>query len=587
LTQSGVTQDYGHITSGLAEEIQRNVKKCNNTSKDSTGQNNPLAMAISTLVSKDTSQSASIEERIHKKVDIDSCKAIYIYYKLTEVTQNELAEKLQQEGFRKDLDVDTPLTQSDVSRIINRLPEEWMEEVLPQLERIAVKWQGTKYETYIKTLSADEFIYKSASLTPLNRELRRRIYPKIRLGCDKEPTENKDRMLRLYATAAAGSTQLQSAEDSLSTNPSVSWRDKFTAGYVQEQMKQYTVEQISHMSLEVNTHLLESLKKRGYLTQPLELAIDTTQWSMPYYGDFDGPYIHNSSRSGNHSKEWRYITISVVGTDTPLVLRPMIIHSELTAGELAEMMLKKLSENIDIHQVYFDSEFYQEVIVETVEDIGAEYIIQGKKSSKDSREISEIIKGEKEAPVKETWGSLEAEGPISRGRYPVRKYGIGSLDSEGRYLVGAPSLKRERRTKDPTERKAVIFYTNRDIYDKEENHIWRVIRDFRRRWGIETSLRILSEEFMPKISSHNPRVRAYYFALAAYHYNLWTVANAIHADEKDVDLSDRRKPFGAFEFMKSIEHDEEFITVGEEPLPSTQTELEEKLTTLEEFVSYS
>jgi IS4 transposase len=53
----------------------------------------------------------------------------------------------------------------------------------------------------------------------------------------------------------------------------------------------------------------------------------------------------------------------------------------------------------------------------------------------------------------------------------------------------------------------------------------RVLRYYKRRWGIETSYRKIGE-FLPKTTSRSWIVRVFYFTFACLVYNAWVVLNA-------------------------------------------------------------
>lgn len=52
-----------------------------------------------------------------------------------------------------------------------------------------------------------------------------------------------------------------------------------------------------------------------------------------------------------------------------------------------------------------------------------------------------------------------------------------------------------------------------------------MLRLYKKRWGIETSYRMINE-FLPKTTSRSWIVRIFYFILACLIYNTWVVLNA-------------------------------------------------------------
>jgi hypothetical protein len=99
---------------------------------------------------------------------------------------------------------------------------------------------------------------------------------------------------------------------------------------------------------------------------------------------------------------------------------------------------------------------------------------------------------------------------------------------------------------------------------------WNVEEDFRTRWGVETNYRVLLSKFLPTSNSKSDAVRSYYFNLACHFYNMWTVANAIEVERKNVDIDENGRPISASDFMKAIEYDPVFVDAEEERLPDPE-----------------
>jgi len=77
-------------------------------------------------------------------------------------------------------------------------------------------------------------------------------------------------------------------------------------------------------------------------------------------------------------------------------------------------------------------------------------------------------------------------------------------------------------TSDDADGKYAVFTTNRNDVGTEE--IEPITNNYRRRWDIENQYKSI-EEFLPKTSSTDYRVRFTNFVLCALLYNLWRLTD--------------------------------------------------------------
>ena len=77
--------------------------------------------------------------------------------------------------------------------------------------------------------------------------------------------------------------------------------------------------------------------------------------------------------------------------------------------------------------------------------------------------------------------------------------------------------------------KLFIFATNTSLKPR------RIRRLFRKRWGIETSYRMI-RKFLAKTTSRRYRIRLLYFYLAVVLYNLWVKLNFRQEEPLSADI---------------------------------------------------
>ena len=70
-----------------------------------------------------------------------------------------------------------------------------------------------------------------------------------------------------------------------------------------------------------------------------------------------------------------------------------------------------------------------------------------------------------------------------------------------------------------------VFITNLSVDSQEI--AFQLAKDFRKRWGIETSYRKMKEDFSPKTTSKKYIIRLFYFELVVLFYNLWVFVNIL------------------------------------------------------------
>ncbi|WP_255568325.1 hypothetical protein [Salinarchaeum sp. IM2453] len=137
------------------------------------------------------------------------------------------------------------------------------------------------------------------------------------------------------------------------------------------------------MFREANEEFFEIADRNDYFSDSKEVAIDITD--RPFYGDNESnEFIRPTKLGRNYSSVWRYITMALVGTDTPLILVVLPVKDKKRTPEYVRRMLRLSRQYVDIERVYTDAatEFYNADTISTVTEQGLELVMQGRNPGK-------------------------------------------------------------------------------------------------------------------------------------------------------------------------------------------------------------
>ena len=483
-----------------------------------------------------------------RNLDGEEATRVYLYLDLSPLPEYRVADRLDYPQVRDELGIENSVSQPTLNRMPGWMNSRTRQFYASETETLVRQLQDTQYEDWFRPPTPETIAPDGEGVPPvqtLARELRSQTFKYIRLKRDASSRVSKDAALRVLVVAANGNAFINDAAENLDLKP---WYDGSEVPKGQTliyHIRKSSREQITRMFMEANEPLFEIADDHGYFEDSAEVAIDITDW--PFYGDKDADsYVRGTKPGRNYARAWKYITLSLVGTDTPLTLLVLPVRKKTNAPYYVRRLLRLAEQYIDIERVYLDAgtEFYSEATISTVNEFGAELVMQGIKKGSD---VKRFLHG---------MAHLDMETN-------VMPYGVGGLDKERYTALGQKSYKkssRRKKKKKPWDN-YVYFYTNADM---DEYSVDDLATAYRNRWGIETGYRVLKEEFLSKSASPDATIRTFYFNFAAHLYNLWTTANILRADDLGQDLSDG-KQFTAGRFMQAIEDDPYDLEIGEEP----------------------
>ena len=474
-------------------------------------------------------------------------------FDLSPLYQSEVARKVNNQSYRDVLGISTSVGQPTLNRMPGWMDTEHRHYYASETETLVRQWEDTAFEGWMRSPTPDAVVTDGEGFPPVQviaRELRSKTFKYLRLKRDSSTEVTKDAALRVLIAAANGNGFVNDAAKNLKYKPLYDDGDIPTGQNLTHHLRKSSREAVTRMFREANKQLFEIADRHDYFPDEGEVAFDTTGW--PFYGDPDSnEFIRGTKPGRNHSWAWKYITLALVGTDTPMILVVLPVKDKSNVPEYVRRMLRLSRQHVSINRVYLDAgtEFYNSDTISTITEQGLELVMQGRKSGK---AIKHFLNGMARADLRSSY-------------YP---YGVGDLDEDSYYAVGLKSDKtvklRKLEADEPMD-DYTYFYTN---LHPEEVPPKELGEAYRRRWGIKTDFRVIKEEFLAKSGSKILALRAFYFNFAAHLFNIWTVANILGAEETGEGLS-KGKQLTAGELMQAIEDDPRDLQIPTEP-PETR-----------------
>ena len=232
--------------------------------------------------------------------------------------------------------------------------------------------------------------------------------------------------------------------------------------------------------LQINQQTIKEMKRKGALTKPLTLAID---WhDIMYYGDPAAEGIVGAMPKNGSCLAYRFATASVLlnGQRMTLAVAPMLNRSALCHVRHLLTCIAELG--VKVKLLLFDRGYYSIDLIRYLDNCGLKYIIHIPWHGK---------------PLGAGVDRLHTTTTCKKRKSEQATFRLVTVRQKGKLLIFATNTSFKRR--------------------------W-VRRTFRRRWGIETSYRLIGL-FLAKTTSKLYRLRLLYFFLAVVLYNLWVLWN--------------------------------------------------------------
>jgi len=242
---------------------------------------------------------------------------------------------------------------------------------------------------------------------------------------------------------------------------------------------------------EVNDSVLSTAKRLGLLDRPVVCAIDYTK--VPYYGRFNR-YVVRAKHEKGTEKFYEYATISIVQDGLRLCVYSMpVTLLDIKVDVVRELIEEAGRRGVRVKLLLMDRAFFTVECINLLKGMGVRF-------------VTPCVLNER---VKRAVNSLGRESTL-----PFSIRDSHQVEEASFTMVVAWSK---------NKKKLLPFATNVDWKDARRL-VRRVPKEYRRRWGIETSFRKVKEVYGRTLSP-SPAIRLVYFMTAMILYNLWQAIN--------------------------------------------------------------
>jgi hypothetical protein len=224
-----------------------------------------------------------------------------------------------------------------------------------------------------------------------------------------------------------------------------------------------------------------TLKKKGIRLDKAAIAFD---WhDQPYYGSHKTEGVIGTKPKDGTSYAFCYLTVSVITARKRLVLAVLPLKTRDGLTQIVLSLLDLMMQYVkNLAYVAFDNGFQDSLLLQVLLDRNVPFVIP----------LRDTVK------LRKRWRWMRYAKRFSYNTQGVDVDVVEAVDSKGvQYFLGTNLAERPK----------------------------RILKLYKKRWGIETSYRMIGQ-FYPKTTSNSYVIRVFYFVLAVLLYNIWVLLNA-------------------------------------------------------------
>jgi len=224
-----------------------------------------------------------------------------------------------------------------------------------------------------------------------------------------------------------------------------------------------------------------TLKKKGIRLNKAAIAFD---WhDQPYYGSHQTEGVIGTKPKDGTSYAFCYLTVSVITPRKRLVLAVLPLKTRDGLAKIVLSLLDHMMQCVkNLAYAAFDNGFQDKELFLALIERGVPFVIP----------LRDTVK------LRRRWRWKRYAKRFSYCTQGVDVDVVEAVDSKGWQYFLATNLSKKPK---------------------------RILKLYKKRWGIETSYRMIGQ-FYPKTTSNSYVVRVFYFVLAVLLYNVWVLLNA-------------------------------------------------------------
>lgn len=226
---------------------------------------------------------------------------------------------------------------------------------------------------------------------------------------------------------------------------------------------------------------VKAIRKKGIRLNKAAIAFD---WhDQPYYGSHQPQGVIGTKPKDGTSYAYSYLTVSVITPKKRLVIAVLPLKTRDNLPQVILPLLDYVMQHVkNLAYVAFDNGFQDSALLQGLIDRGVPFVIP----------LRDTVK------LRKRWRWKRYAKRFNYNTQGVEVDVVEAVDSKGeQYFLGTNLAGRPK----------------------------RILKLYKRRWGIETSYRMIGQ-FYPKTTSNSYVIRVLYFVLAVLLYNVWVLLNA-------------------------------------------------------------
>jgi putative transposase len=233
----------------------------------------------------------------------------------------------------------------------------------------------------------------------------------------------------------------------------------------------------------------EIARKMHMFTRPVDVGIDFTD--IPFYGDKNTDMIVKKQPGDGTTNCYRFATINIVEQNKRFVLLAVPYGKFDNKERILHQLLGYAQQRIKIRRLYADRAFFTSNCINIFRRYHIKFIIPATENNR-IRKLLEVLDDQ----------TLVRDYEMQNTRFHIAI----AVDDNG--------IKR-------------AFATNISFNEHDVGFSKYLFRLYGKRWGVETTFRVLKHTFWAKTTSKNYFIRLFYFLLSCLLYNLWILGDVI------------------------------------------------------------
>jgi len=328
---------------------------------------------------------------------------------------------------------------------------------------------------------------KAKHLNEISKLMKKHVYSSIEIKMNHNSIYRKNYLLNLMTEL---SKRKCFAESGLKMHLIEKNEKTPSADTLLYHLKKFDADEIQKIFIKSFEKSWKLAKKHGILNKrKYDVAIDYTDWL--YFGKPTEMVVRGKEREGTN-KSFRFATISIVENGCRFVLLALPVNTFSNRKNVIDKLLAYAKSKIRINRLYADRGFFSQEMINLFKDHGLKFLMPATQNSRIKKMLKTLP-----AP------SVINEYEMTQGKV---NYNLVIIEDE----------KGEKRA----------FATNLEVSEKEANLSIRLFGLYSKRWGIETSYRVL-KDLRAKTTSKNYKIRLFYFLFSIMLYNMWILVDAV------------------------------------------------------------